>query len=609
AGVAGTDPGRGSGPAGDDRTDTDGAGRTTAEPDANARGTVHAARATTAGLRATAIGPAADAGPATRGAAATRPEVRPTVGTPAVTSVRQPSGSIAAAAGAGLALAVVCAGAPVLLPAAVVVLLGLALAVPRRRRLLLLVAAPAVLLLGPLLAAALGDLSAGSWRVLVADPGVPLGVSPGASWLAALGWPMALPELVGPWPTVLALAGGAAVVAAAVLALTRGTGRARAVRTGWLAVVVGLGTSLLSSRTPVSVGTDLAGDAQVVNGWAGAGVSLALLGMLVAATAAGDGMRGWLTARSFGWRHLTVGAVIAVMVLGPLLTTGAWLVTVVDSRGEDPALLALDGRDAPPVPALARELQSGSERSRVLALHADGGAVRPEIWRHAGPQLPEAAAVVGARGLGADGTPAAPDAAAAELAALVAQLATGTVTDAGEQLGRLAVGVVLVPPLIDGEAAATRQDLIARLDATAGLERVTENASGVIWRTAQSADRPGAAQAVSRARLVDADGTVLDALPARPVTVSTRLPAGAEGRRVVLAERADSAWRATYNGRPLRATTDGWRQAFEIPAHTGHLEIGYEPAWQLPWRVAQVVGLGLTVLLAVPVRRRREETV
>src|SRR5690606_41840309 len=86
AGVAGTDPGRGSGPSGDDRTDTDGAGRTTAEPDANARGTVHAARATTGGLRATAIGLDADAGPATRGAAATRPEVRPTVGTPAVTT-------------------------------------------------------------------------------------------------------------------------------------------------------------------------------------------------------------------------------------------------------------------------------------------------------------------------------------------------------------------------------------------------------------------------------------------------------------------------------------------------------------------------------------------
>lgn len=170
------------------------------------------------------------------------------------------------------------------------------------------------------------------------------------------------------------------------------------------------------------------------------------------------------------------------------------------------------------------------------------------------------------------------------------------------------MGVVLVPPVADSDAGAMRQDLVARLDSTAGLERVTENASGVIWRTSQSAGQAGAAQSVARARVVDADGSVVEHLPSRAVGVETRVAAGAEGRQVVLAERADSGWRATYNGRPLRATTVGWRQAFELPAHTGSIEISYEPAWLLPWRVAQVVGLGLTVLLAVPVRRRREET-
>ena len=527
---------------------------------------------------------------------------RPTVAAPALTAVRPSGGSIAAAAGAGLALAVVTAGAPVLLPAALLVLLGLALAVPRRRRLLALVALPPLLLLGPLLTAALSGTAEGSWRALVADPGLPLAADPGASWLAALGWPTALPALSGPW--VLALAGGAAVAAAAVLALLRGTGRARAVRAGWLTVLAGLATALVSTRTPVAVGADLAGEASVVTGWGGPGTSLALLGLLVAATAAADGMRGLLTAHSFGWRHLLVGAVVAVMVLGPLATTGSWLATVL--RGQEPALLALAGRDAPPVPALARELQNGPERSRVLALNAEGGAVRAEVWRHAGPQLTGEAAVVDVRGLTPGGQPAEPDAASAELAELTAQLATGTAPAAGEQLGRLAVGVVLVPPLTDPDAAPTRQELVARLDATAGLERVTENASGVIWRTSRSSTQPAAAQAVSRVRVVDPEGTVL-ALPAADVTVSTRVPAGPQGRTVVLAERADTAWRATYNGRPVRATTDGWRQAFEIPAHTGVLEIGYEPPWHLPWRVAQAVGLGLAVLLAVPVRRRREE--
>ena len=520
------------------------------------------------------------------------------------------SGSISAAAGGGLALAVACAGAPVLLPAAVVVLVLLALVVPRRR-LLALVALPPLLLLGPLLTTAIGTLPEGGWRLLVADPGVPLASDPGAAWLAALGWPLAPPGLAGlgePWLTVVALAAGGAVALVAVLALLRGTGRARAVRAGWVAVVVGLATALLSTRTPVAVGRDLAGEAQVVHGWAGAGTSLALLGLLVAATAGGDGLREWLTARSFGWRQLSAGVVTAVMVLGPLATAGAWLVTVVDQRGEEGTLLAVEGREAPPVPALARELQTGPERARVLALHAEGGTLRAEVWRHAGPQLSETSAVVAAGGLTADGTPAAPDDATAELHEIVAELATGTTDAAGEQLGRLAVGVVLVPPVTDADDATTRQDLVARLDATAGLERVTENDSGVIWRTSRSTGAAGAAQAVARARVLSAEGEVLATVPARPVGAVGRVAAGEEGRLLVLAERADPAWRATYNGRSLRATTDGWRQAFELPAHTGRLEITYEPAWLTPWRVAQAVGLGLTVLLAVPVRRRREET-
>ena len=526
-----------------------------------------------------------------------------------VRSARPTSGSIAAAAGAGIALAVACAGAPVLLPAALVVLLGLAPAVPRRRWLLALIAAPPVLALGPLVTAALADVPGGSWRRLVADPGVPLAVDPGASWLAALGWPLAVPGLTGlggPWPTVLALAGGVAVLVVAVLALLRGTARARAVRAGWLTVVVGLATALVSSRTPVAVGADLAGEPQVVHGWAGAGTSLALLGLLVAATAAGDGMRHWLSARSFGWRQVGAGLVTTAMVLGPLVTTGAWLATILQARGEDPAILAVEGREAPPVPALARELQTSPDRARTLALHVDGAAVRPEVWRHAGTQLGDTAATVDVDALTAAGEPAGPDPAAAELVELVAQLVTGTAPEAGEQLGRLAVGVVLVPPAADAESAPARQDLIARLDATAGLERVTENEAGVIWRASRSAGQPGAARSVARARVVDSEGTVLESLPADDVAVDTRVPAGPEGRRVVLAERADAGWRATYNGHPLRATTDGWRQAFELPAHTGDLVIEHEPTWWLPWRVAQAVGLGLTLLLAVPVRRRRE---
>ena len=526
---------------------------------------------------------------------------------------RGPSpGSITAGAAAGLALAVATAGAPALLPAAVIILLVLALIVPRRRRLLALVALPPVLLLGPLLTAALQDRESGSWRALLATPGVPVETGGAEAWLAAAGWPARLPQLLGwpaPWDTVAALAGGGVVVLVAVLALLRGTGRARAVRAGWVTAVVGLALAVLTSRTPVAVGQRVEASSAVVHGWGGPGVSLTLLGLLVAAVAAGDGMRQWLTARSFGWRQLTTGLVGSLMVLGPALTTGAWLTTLTSDRDADPALQAVSGRTAAPVPALARELQTAPERSRVLALHADGEAIRAEIWRRPGPQLTEQAAGVQVRDLTGDQPPQPTrDEAGAELDALVAQLTTGTAEAAGEQLGRLAVGVVLVPPAA-AESAQTRQDLISRLDATAGLDAVTENESGAIWRTGQSAGQSGAAQSVARVRLLDADGTVAQAVPSSDVTVATQLPAGGEGRRVVLAERADNGWRATYNGQSLRATTEGWRQAFELPAHTGYLEIDYTPAWQRPWQVVQAVGLGIVVLLALPLRRRREETV
>ena len=525
---------------------------------------------------------------------------------------RTGAGSVAAAAGAGLALAGAAAGAPVLLPAGLLVLLLLALVVPRRRRRLALVALAPVLVLGPLVQSAWEDAAAGSWRVLLAGPGRPFEVTPGSAWLAGLGWPqdpaVLLPDLdAGPWSLVLAVAGGGALAVVAALALLRGTGRARAVRAGWIAAVAGLAAALAAASTPVATGTDVDGAWQLVHGWAGPGLSLALLGLLVAAVAAGDGMTSWLTARSFGWRQLGAVVVGAAMVLGPLATTTGWLVTVLTDRDRTTELTALTGHDHPPVPALAVELQNGPDRSRVLALHAATNGLRAEVWRRAGHQLVETSSLVATRALTGTGTDlVAPDAAATELAEVVAGLAAGTTVQAGAELGRLAVGVLLVPPPGRDTDATARQDLVARLDATAGLERVTENDSGVIWRVSRTASDAAAAAATARVQLLAADGTVLAPVAAHDVEVSARVPGGEEGRRVVLAERADPGWQATYNGRALRATSDGWRQAFELPAHTGELVVEHEPAGLLPWRIAQTVGLGLVLLLAIPVRRRRD---
>ena len=224
------------------------------------------------------------------------------------------AGAITGAAGAGLALALAAAGAPILLPAAVVALVLLAPLVPRRRGLLLLVPVPAIALLAPSIATA---LARGPLSLAVADPGHGLASDPGPAWLTLLGLPR---DLAGgaptspldvldlPWRELLALLPGVLLVVLALLALFR-LGRARAVRAGWLLVAVGVATAVVTTRVPGGTG-----DGVEVTGWAGPGVSVVLLGLLVAVTTGADAIPESLRSSAVGWRQ-GVGLVGAVALL------------------------------------------------------------------------------------------------------------------------------------------------------------------------------------------------------------------------------------------------------------------------------------------------------
>ncbi|MHB1064768.1 MAG: glycosyltransferase [Georgenia sp.] len=571
------------------------------------------------GARRTALARALDTGPAAPAAPA------------------GPPGSLTAAAAAALALAAAATGAPVLLPAAVVTVLVLLLLVPRGRRRLLLVPVPALVVLGPLAVAALGE-GAGSWRLLLADPGAPYPSAAGPAWLSVLGWPVTPPDLglgtgllgaFGRWGLLL---GGAALVLVAAAALLRGTTRWRAVRAGWLVVAVGVVTALASARTDVAVGRALDGTTEIVRGWAGAGTSLVVLGLLMAVVAGGDGLQRSLATRSFGGAQVAVTAVSVLACVGLLLSTGGWLVAARSGQDRPSDVVAVHGSAAPAVPALAAEMQASGQRSRVLALTPAGGTVTAEVWRGPGPQLHLTSTVVASRELvgapratlaaggdvaGAAGAPGATSPGTdvtpeTELAGVVAALAVGGASDAAPRLGAHAIGVVIVPPEPTFVPAGTepstaeRTALIAALDATAGLERVTQNASGVIWRVAYGTG-DGAAPSVARARVLDAEGQWVQDVAAGVVSARDEVPAGAPGRTLVLAERADAGWRAWYDGRPLRAVAAGWRQAFELPAQAGTLTVGYQAPQGTVWGWGQAVVIGLTVLLALPLRRRRTE--
>lgn len=542
-------------------------------------------------------------------------------------AVRTADPSLAAAAGAGLAFVVVVVGAPVLLPFGLLALLGVA-AFARRRGHLAWVAVPSLALQGPVLTEAISRWDEGGWRLLSADPGTPVGSgAPVPGWQYLLGLPDAptswvdLPEpyaTVVPWTVV----GVVALVALLALAVPGRVGRA--VRVGWLLAAVGVVAAVVAARVEVGVGTD----AVLVTAWPGSAVSLVLAGLLVAALAGAVGVREAMARYSFGWRQVCAGAVGLVAVLGPAAGLGAWSWHVRDD-GPAPEL-----SQVPVVPAVGRQMQS--EYARVLHVTIDRtGEVHATLMRDDGVQLTERSRSVEARRVagpvgGAVAVP--PDVADVELAQVAARLVTGTGQTVAEDLAALGVAAVLVPPgVVEGSSgsgvadgadvsgvsgvsggaggsvagADARARLVGVVDSTPGLDRVTSTESGILWRVGVEGHVGGA----SWARLVEAgsgsEGALIDAVPARDGRIDTRVPASDVSRLLVLAERADPGWRATLDGVRLRTVETTWRQAFEVGAEGGHLVVEHAAPGQRPWLVLQGVVLLVTVLLALPVRRRR----
>ena len=529
-----------------------------------------------------------------------------------------PTGSIGAAAAAGLAFAVVVAGAPVLLPFGLLALLGVGVIAPRRRLRLVLVALPALALAGPAIAQAVGTAGRGGWRLLLADAGLPLPSRGAPSWQQLLGWPVRPTGAVFGWlpepvARVLPFVLGGVVILLALLALLRGAAVARGVRAGWLVGAFGLAAALTSARIETAAGTSA-----VVRGWPGPGVSLLLLGLLTAAVLGTDGLRARMARHTFGWRQISVVAVTALAVLALLVPLTEWAVRARTTSVADPGGLQVIASSRTVVPAVGQQAQTSSARSRVLALAVGaGGAVDYQLLRADGPQLTDVAAAVDARTVrGAPGAPtvAPADAAETTVAGVVARLSAAAAENVSGVLSDLAVANVLVPPTPNADPArkAARALLVGRLDATAGLQRITENRSGVIWRVVGPAGavRTEDRSAWARVSTAGATGQPATSVPlaAQRLAVNTHVPAGGPTRQVLLAERADPGWRAWLNGRPLRVVAGDWRQRFDLGAGAGHLSVSYEPAARTPWLLVQAVVLLLTGLFALPVRRRRGGT-
>ncbi|MFN8077196.1 MAG: hypothetical protein U0Q15_17495 [Kineosporiaceae bacterium] len=381
-------------------------------------------------------------------------------------------------------------------------------------------------------------------------------------------------------PAVLTgvVAASLAVTLLLALAAVAVAGRRRPV-----AVLAGVTTLLGAATWVVSphVVLDRSGAAPA-GGWAGAGLSLVLLGLLVAALVAADGVRLRVRRRRARWlRGALAVAASGALLAGPVLTLAGWGWT---ASGEgvhavQPDVMTVVGAAESEGPAATRTLVLQVDREvHWTILRAPGPrlAQRSSTWALEGGDRRDAGVV----------TP------------LLGRLLSDNGADARDDLAALAVGTVMLLPPLDLAAAAS-------LDSTPGLVRVgTEDDQVLSWRV--DLDAMKGPTRPTRAWLRSGADVVALTPGSRPDRFRARLDPGPAGRRLVLAEHADPQWRAWVDGRRLPAGTwDGWAQSFEVPAQGGSLVVRHgDPLarrlHQLSW-----AALVLAALVAVPMPRRR----
>ena len=547
-----------------------------------------------------------------------------------------------AAAAAGLALAVTTAAAPSLLaPAAVaIVLCGLLLG--RRGRTVWWALLPAAALFIPF---ALSTLDRP--RAILADPGLPLGFDAAPLWQQVLGQPLSFDPAAGlqglaaftggtvPWALLLALLIAGPVLALAIVGLFSAGRRARVARCFWIVALVALAAGWFSSHVATGFNAGV-----LVTPFTGPAVSAASFALLGAALLGSEQLlstadRASGTAAKTG-RAARAGLALGLVVVlaGPLAGMAAWsaqnllrpagtgAAQATASQGSvvapapagsgnggalgTPRLVeASTGRS---LPATAVDRGNGPEQTRTLLLSTgEDGTFNASLMRGAGTTLDSLSAIASARNIiGAPGAEEVrgDDDVTSAVRRVVATLVAGQGVDPRADLEQLGVGFVVL------RAADTAAQLTAsRMDAVPGLVAVGQTDVGWLWRISPL-NQPvlQAADVAHRVRIVDPRGAATTLVDSGTDDVNAAVPAGPEGRLVVLAERADPGWSAWLDGRKLTSTTDGWSQAFTLPASAGQLTVRYENPWAFWAAAAQITVIGLTVILAIPMPARRPRT-
>jgi len=486
--------------------------------------------------------------------------------------------SPSAAAAASLCLAFCVAVAPVLLVPAVLGLVAVAAMAGRRWLRVALTAVPALVVAGPGIVAAARASSVGDAFGILAREVGPSGASDVESPLATM---LTLDTSVGrdAWYSAPGLVAAISITVCAGALLALLSGRAsRAVRVAWLVAALGLFAAFAAQR--VTVAWPDGSGAGAVNGWAGPGLSLALVGALAASAAAAHG-----TWHSGGFIHVRrVGAVVVVSTaaVAVLASATAWVWPGRPASGD------VDAVNVDVLPLVAALEQQPPNSARVLVLEDTADGIAYSVESQDGSQF-----VAGGAAFGRDGAPLARPGSTelpspAQLAEAVATL-VGAGIGADEQLATWGIGVIVATP--DSPVA------LAGLAQVDSLELIGASALGTVYRVSRGEEQ------VTRAWVETVTGSV--PVPMTASAGGVHLDPGIAGTLVVTVP-TDSGWAATLGGQPLKSAPDAaGRQAFTVPADGGELAIEFEDGDYRWWWWAAAAVCGIALIAAIPIHDRR----